>query len=336
VTSLKRSRAILGIEASQLPILRLDPSLSRHRSQLTSLGVAAAADTVTLLLCERGGSGWPRQVLAKRLGTTETRDLVKEAIERSSESFADGEHKVESGEVKPVSTVSTELGILLVRKVEDPAECELVESFLTELGRYWMQRYGRVKPTPYPLAYYNVSDEKTLARLQSTLPELVSQPTPLAAVCFYSQGRPVQVLEVHTDLDLPATLVRQLSSARRRHLADTVVLSPAVGTQLPTADAVSLTGAQQMDLVQSRVHEMAQQLWAGSSDGDAGENRLARRLLLKLTEQTHGEEEWTESKLTELKETLEDFMEEPLLLPKDSELVDVQARLLAIGEALTQ
>lgn len=112
-----------------------------------------------------------------------------------------------------------EVGLLLLHRPDQTEEALTVKKFLQELGRHWQERYGRVKPPPYPLGYYSLADTKTVERVRQRFPDLKVDSGPTAALCLYEQQRPVEVLQIFEDFSEPAVLVRMISSARSVHLA---------------------------------------------------------------------------------------------------------------------
>ena len=207
-----------------------------------------------------------------------------------------------------------------------------MQPFLSELGRHWMERYGRVRPSPYPLASYDLSQTGVLEGVRKAFPELLADESPKVALCFFSHGRPARVLEIYQDMTLPATLVRQISAARRRHLADTISTED-VAT-VPDPSVLELSDDQERTVLLSRVHELAQQLWRGSADPKS-ENRLAHRALLQIVELTRYDESGVRAWTIELREALADFQSEPLLLEPQSKLEPVQKQLLEIIRRLS-
>ncbi len=337
VGALQEARRASAIPDGGLPILRLDPSKPRHRECLRDLGVSVGPD-LQVLLCQRGVSGWPAKLLKRYREGVDSLTVVGDASRLSlpSSEVSVAESSVSVAEAAPKEALpspsAAELGFLLIREGVSQQEEDPAQSFLSELGRYWLQRYGRVDPAPYPLAWYDLSDEVVRSRVQAAFPSLVSGPTPSVALCFFVRGTPVKVLEVFTDLELPATTVRNLSAARNRHLADTVDVSVEAEHVSPSAGTVVLSGSEQKAVVLETVHELAQLLWANSSDGEKKENRLTRRILLKIVELTRGGQGLDDE--SQLTAALEDFLAEPLLLGDEPGLVDAQERLKALAEAL--
>ena len=192
-----------------------------------------------------------------------------------------------------------------------------------------MERYGRVKPSPFPLASYDLSDDRVEEALRGSFPELVSDPKPKVALCYFQLGRPVKILEVVNDLTLPATTVRLLSAARHRHMAESISVTD---SSAPAAKEMSLSDDQEQTVRLSRVHELAQRLAYGSSDPEPA-NRLAHRTLLQIVELTRGSDE--DRVLShDLREALADYESEPLLLEPDSSLRSFQDQFLELIRTL--
>ena len=333
---LKAARQSLGVEAGALPLLRLSSQNEQQAGVLKALKLSEGAQ-IQVLLCSRGDRGWPRALLRSAPETGSLLSFVT-SIVRAKESpsvskepgLAEPSQPANSVELDPGSPV----GLLLV--YDKTREGELVQRFLSELGRHWMERYGRVDPAPYPLAYYDIADETTLTRLQARFPELNTGGKASVALCVFSQGRPTRVVEVRQGLELPATLVRQLSSSRTRHLAESLSPGLQIANTLTIPDALPLSIAQETSVLLSRLHELAQQLWSGSSEDQSSENRLARRNLLNIVELTRSGEGKNRELSAQLKAALADYETEPLILPKDSSLDIIQKQFLGLTNALLE
>ncbi len=345
VDMLKAARKELGLNSQEMPILRLSLRQEKAALVLQSLGVKATGEP-QVLLCRRGSDGWP-ELLLRQLSRGENpllfvRSAVRDPDRRELPSRDDDptlppRQDVEStglaGGPEPRESKlapTGQLGLLLAYRAEDK---EVVQPFLSELGRHWMERYGRVKPSPFPLASYNLSDTRVGEALEKAFPDLVSDLEPKVALCYFQQGRPVKILEVVNDLSLPATTVRVLSAARHRHMAESI--SVTVDSAAPAATEMSLSEDQEQTVLISRVHELAQRLARGSSDPDPA-NRLAHRTLLQIVELTRSSDEDNRELTHDLREALADYQSEPLLLEPDSSLRSFQEQFLELIRSLLQ
>ena len=343
VDMLKAARKELGLKSQELPILRLSLRQERPAQVLQGLGVRPTGNP-QVLLCRRGEDGWPELLLRQlskgenpllfvrsAVRDPERRDLPSRDDEPELPPRQDLESTGLAGGPEPRESKlapTGQLGLLLAYRAE---EREVVEPFLSELGRHWMERYGRVKPSPFPLASYDLSDSRVEEALKKAFPELVVDTEPKVALCYFQLGRPVKILEVVNDLTLPATTVRLLSAARHRHMAESI--SVTVDSSAPTAKEVSLSDDQEQTVRLSRVHELAQRLAYGSSDPEPA-NRLAHRTLLQIVELTRNSEEESRALSHDLREALADYESEPLLLEPDSSLRNFQDQLLELIRSL--
>lgn len=333
VSALKGERARFGVAESTLPILRFNPSHARHVSYLESLGVAQN-DQIQVLLCRRGSDGWPSSLAGIFIGETAVRDAFRQAV--GLPPIAEGEPPTPAARSEVTELAAkenlTEIGLLLVYQSADEEQRKRVEAFLTELGLYWTQRYGRVKPAPYPLGHYDISSTETTIAVYRAFPELEEAKKPLICLCLFEGNRPRRVLETFDEIDLPATLVRRISSLRTRHLASTVEWSSGSGTITPTLAAVEFSEHTEDKLAQGNLHALARQLWAEASDGLRGENRVTRRVLLTIAELTKPGRERSAQEEELLFEAFDDLLTEPLILPAGSDLNPLQRQLI---EAVT-
>lgn len=326
VKMLKAARQALSLSAQELPLLRLSERLGTHQRVLTELGVALGPKP-QLLLCRRASDGWPAEVLAEMPLDANPFTFLRDALDPKGSVTA----PVDPPPPSPAPVPEGQLGFLLVYPKGQSAT--LIDPFLSELGRHWVERYGRVKPAPYPLAFYDSSDPLVAARLQEIHPELLQEP-PLVAICSFSAGRPTQILETFRGLEFPATLVRELSAARTRHLADSLQVGSVTAPELPGADSVTLSPGQHRLIALSRLHELARQLWSSSQDGEAGENRIARRVLLQISELGRETVEKPELWESQLREVLADYRQEPLRFAPGSELESLHQRFLYLVQEL--
>jgi hypothetical protein len=327
VKALKSVREQLKVEATELPILRLNHRQSKPAEVLQDLGLKTTR-TAQILLCRRGSNGWPVELLEQCSPGENLLLFVRRGVQPSSEKkleprqpdFEPPKSSVESSELASAGQV----GVLLVYRGENP---KAVQPFLSELGRHWMERYGRVRPSPYPLASYDLSADGVLDGVEKAFPELIGDESLKVALCFFLGGRPVKVLKVFEDVALPATLVRRISAERRRHLADSISTTDVIAA--PDPRALDLSDEQERTVLLSRVHELAQQLWRGSMV-PGSENRLAHRALTQIVELTRFDESGSRTWSEELAEVLKDFQSEPLLLEPGSRLEPLQKQLLDI------
>jgi hypothetical protein len=336
VENLKEQRGRLVTDPAALPILRLDPERAHHARVLKTLDIELTGET-QVFLCSRSESGWPDKKHRQLLEPGDLLSTISAVSSGSPEQPAVATKKAPpktTPNSPETSLDASRIGVLLYHDPEDEKQAEQVSDFLKELGRHWMERYSRVEPAPYPLAFYNSGDSTTVSRLTDSLPSIASSRSPSVALCFYSSGRPVEVLEIFPDLQLPATLVRQLSAARTRHLVDSLRPSPQEQTSLPEPVTLVLSDTQERDILLTRLHETAQQLWGGVDDGENGENRLSRKLLLTIIETTRVHRNRTPEVERQLFDALDDFEAEPVLLPEGSEYAPVQERLLELGDTL--
>ena len=358
VEQLKIARTEESLTSESLPILRLDPHSKQHQNVLTHLGVSSKSH-IQVLYCDRLKTGWPQRVL-QDLSDAPAADLKEISADlnaptawnrpptdnpssvtqnKSEDTVAEPSSKVGSSAQVHRSVLSArdaELGLLLSYKAKDLEHRTQTKDFLTELGRYWSRRYGRVNPTPYPLGHYDISDQRTFEVVSSAFPGLVGQSGPKAGLCLFENGKPVKLLQIFGELELPALAVRRISSARGRLLADSTTGESGVNRTetMPSARPLSLTPVQQQSLLLTRLHEMAQQLWQGVSNGLDGENKVARNLLLSITEETKFHKNNNLALSRKLEDSIAGFLEEPLIIRGDSELDLTQRRFIELGRSL--
>ena len=338
VDRLKAARAARGLEPGSLPILRLDPTKSNHGKVLSSLGLAQEASEV-IAVCSQGGDGWPTRVVKRFSSQDRPRFVVTAGMGIAYEESAAQEAEQE---VEPeTSASSTDLakavpnvGVLLIRESGQSEQVELSSIFLRELGRHWLQRYGRVRPSPYPLASYDFSDPVVKERVSKSFSDLQEASLPLVCLALFEDARPVKVLDVYSQLETPATLVRQLSGARGRHLAETIEVGEVVA-ETPEASPLTLSDGQENALLLGRLQESARQLWSGMDDGPGGTNKLARRALLAIVQAIDDQEDEAPPS-RELIGALEDFQAEKITLKPDSELGEVLSRLRELTTTLLE
>jgi hypothetical protein len=313
---LKIERHRQHLTPDQLPLLRLSMGRAQHRAVLEKLGLAPA-ERLRTFTCRRDAEGWPSEILTEHEPGTPA-DLVVAAVLKEAES--------------PRPDVSASLGLLLVA---DPQAAPLTQPFLEELGRFWLQRYGRVRPSPYPLASYDVSRPETLEALRRVFPELVEGELPLVALCRFQEGQPVRVLQVFRGLDTPASLVRQVSAARGLALA-----GPESGAQpdrdasLPGADPLALSAEQERLLLVSRLNETGQQLWNEAKEDHSERNQGPKRILLRIIEDSRRHVAGEAGAYGELLESLRDYQVEPLVLQPGSSPSIQALRLLQLAKEL--
>jgi len=328
VARLKAERRRLTDQPGDLPILRLDPERKSHASVLRELEIEVG-DKPKILLCNRAESGWPHGVV----GPLSPKDnLVSVIANVAAGKPLRIESKKQPTAKPPADPRTHQVGLVLYYDPSAAGEKILVDTFLKELGRHWLERYGRVEPAPFPLASYNRGDQLVASRLKESLPALGEASVPVAALCLFQGGAPNRVLEVFRELELPATLVRRISGARTRHLSESVIL--AEEGEVPEPAQLALSREQEYSILQSRLHEMARQLWKGVDDGESDQNRLSRKLLLQIVELTRSGKPLDEAEQKSLRAALEDYLEEPLLLSESSEYGPIQERLLELARSL--
>lgn len=303
---LKRERERQRLSPQELPLLRLSMGRAQHRTVLSSLGVEQA-ETILTLTCRRGGQGWPTEILAAHGDTAPDRIVasVKALLQN------------------PEPAAEASVGLLLV--VSGPQDEATVRPFLEELGAFWLQRYGRVRPGPYPLASYDLSVPATAQALRQAFPELREGEGPLVALALFSDGRPQELLSVYRSLETPASLVRELSAARVQAVASRPRPRTAA-VALPASLPVELSAAQEQLLLVSRLHETGQQLWAATRDDKSLRNQGPKRILLRVVEESRrylaGEEEAYQA----LTESLKDYDVEPLRLERHDDFAQTASR----------
>ena len=310
VARLKAERERQRRSPENLPILRLGPGEPSHRAVLRGLGLDDRSEIRTYT-CARDAKGWPVKILVAHEPGVPPDAIVSRTLEGQ-----------EQTQVAPEQSV----GLLLISRPEDQPKMEL---FLKELGRLWMGRYGRVRPSPYPLASYDLSDPEVAAALNASFPQLLESP-PMVALCSFRNSQPVEILETYRDLDLPASLVRTVSAARSGNFRATTV-SKIDGA--PPARAVGVSEEQEQLLVVMRLQETARQLWNGSVEDESRQNQAAKRILLRVIEESRRYIEGETAALVLLQESLRDYAVEPLV-SEDAKLAEAQARFLQLIRTL--
>lgn len=296
----------------ELPILRLSPGESSHRKVLQGLGLDDRSEVRTYT-CVRDAKGWPVRILRAHPGETPADAIVAESLEAPAAST-----------VKNDQTV----GLLLVGSAENHA---MTETFLQELGRFWVARYGRVRPSPYPLASYDLGDSEVATALSSSFPELLDRP-PLVALCLFVKDQPREILQVYRALDTPASLVREISAARANALQGAIE-PVALPRRAPRAKAVGLSDDQERVLLVSRLQETARQLWGAAQEDQSRHNQAAKRLLLRVVEESRRYLEGDPGAWLLLQESLRDYAVEPFVTD-DPRLAEGLARFLHLGKTL--
>ncbi len=306
VSELKSERGRAGWNSESLPLLRLSFEQPSHRKILDGLNIAPP-DGLATYLCRRESRGWPVEVIGKI--------PTRSSAERF---FAQLRQHASPVRGPAAETSNLELGVLLLYDKSSDNEVAKVKHFLEELGHFWLQRYGRSTPAPYPLAAYDTSDRAVVASLSSAFPELSlsSKQRPQVALCLFDGGVPEELLEVYDEMELPASLVRQLSSARSSHLARGPLVSASrqsKGEEIPEVSAVGLDSRQQKFMLVSRLNEAAQHLWTASQDeADSPEQRGPKRLLLAILEECRTYLQSDREEVGSLLELLRDYEVEPL------------------------
>ncbi len=309
---LKRERDRQRLSSDQLPLLRLSMGRAQHRAVLGGLGLKPASQLRTLT-CRRGANGWPSALLFEHESASSP-DAILARVAR----------QLQGGDV-----VASDVGLLLVT---DGAASPVVKSFLEELGRYWLQRYGRVRPAPYPLASYDVSRSEVSEALDRAFPQLTEGGYPVAALCTFVSGRPTEVLRIYHELETPASTVREISAARGLVLEGGArSAASAGGAGLPGASELALSMDQERVLLISRLNETAQQLWNGAKDDKTLKNQGPKRLLIAVIEDSRRYLSGDPASLESLHEGLRDYLVEPL-----SSNSEQATRLLELARALLE
>lgn len=297
---------------AELPILRLSQGDPEHQKVLRLLGLRAD-DELRTYTCARDARGWPLKVLQAHQAGTPAELILDESVRAAPEVNIEAEARI---------------GVLLVGRAEDR---KLLDAFLQELGSFWLSRYGRVRPSPYPLASYDLDDPDVATSLESVFPELAQEP-PLVALCHFEGEQPSQLLKLYRGLDTPATLVRELSAARARAVELSSGLS-GVAPAAPSPQLVGLTAEQERALLVSRLSETARQLWSAAESDERRANQPAKRLLLKVIEECRRYLEQEDGAWLALQESLRDYAVEPLI-SDEPRLAEAQARFLLLGKTL--
>jgi hypothetical protein len=313
--SLKRERERQRLTPEELPLLRLSMARAPHRSVLEKLGLQSAPGLRTFT-CRRDATGWPDQIAIEHDSGTPADQLLARVAR-------------EIREPQQAPTGAT-LGLLLVA---DPESAHRLNPFLEELGRYWLQRYGRVRPSPHPLASYDVQQPEVAQALQRAFPALGEGPYPLVALSVFEAGRPVEVLRVYSDFDAPASLVREISAARGQLLSQGRLPQGPVPSMLPGPRELALSSEQERLLLISRINETAQQLWNESKEDKTPRNQGAKRILLRVIEDSRRFLAGEKAALGSLRESLRDYQIEPLRVAvgpteQAARLLDLLAALL--------
>lgn len=312
---LKIERDRQHLSSEELPMLRLSMGRAQHRAALEKLGLQGS-DQLRTFTCLRDSNGWPSRILSEHEpGTPPDIVLARVAKQKSAPEA-----------LSPEGTV----GLLLVSDAESAAG---TRPFLEELGRFWLQRYGRVRPSPYPLASYNVSQQEVLEALRRAFPQLTDGAYPLVALCTFANGQPAEVLQVFRGLDTPASLVREISAARGRALSAGVKPASAP-VSLPGPDPLGLTNEQEKVLLISRLNETALQLWNSAKDDKSLRNQGPKRILLRVIEDSRRYLAGDAAALGLLLESLRDYDVEPLKVDPKDKSAEQAARLLELGKAL--
>ncbi len=301
--------------AQSLPILRLSPSQPSHRPILAALKLDDRSEIRTYT-CVRDVKGWPTRVLLAH-EPNEPADIVIAAT------------------LAPASEPTTNeneqsVGLLLV---SDSKTRAATEPFLQELGRFWLSRYGRVRPSPYPLASYDLDDPAVVAALETAFPSLVSGPSPVLALCVFSKDQPVEILKLFRDFDTPASLVRELSSVRGAALPSVVASRPGVGSAPKARPLGVVSDEQERLLLVSRLQETARQLWTVAKDDDSRRNQSSKKLILRIIEESRSYLANEPGAWGLLRESLQDYAVEPFE-SDDARLTEGLVRFLHLGKTL--
>lgn len=314
---LKIERDRQHLSPEDLPLLRLSMGRAQHRAALEKLGLQPS-ERIRTFTCRRDANGWPSQILAEHEAGTPPDHVLARVVKQKTSP-------------EPLSAEGS-LGLLLVT---DSQSAAATRPFLEELGRFWLQRYGRVRPSPYPLASYNMSQPEVAEALRRIFPQLTDGAYPLVAVCTFADGHPAEVLQVFRGLDTPASLVREVSAARGRAL--TAGVKPASSSSsLPGPDPVGLSSEQERVLLVSRLNETALQLWNSAKEDKSLRNQGPKRILLRLIEDSRRYLAGDPAALGQLLESLRDYDVEPLRVDPKDKAAEQAARLLELGRTLLE
>lgn len=312
---LKAERERQRISSDELPMLRLSAGRAQHKTILQKLGLLPV-ERVRTFTCRRDHEGWPSQIVREHEAGS-TADIVVGTV-------------VQDRDAPVAAQGGGAVGLLLVSGADSS---RLSEPFLQELGRYWLQRYGRVRPSPYPLASYDVSRPETEAALRLTFPKLMEGKLPLVALCVFDDGQPVEILQIFRGLDTPASLVREISAARGQAVTSAVAAT-APSTSGPLATELGLSSEIERVLMVSRLNETAQQLWNASKEDKSQRNQGPKRILLRVIEESRRFVGGEAAAYGLLLESLRDYQVEPLKLDHGSKTTEQSARFLDLGKAL--
>jgi hypothetical protein len=316
---LKVERQRQRLSPEQLPLLRLSMGRAQHRASLEKIGLSPGVSRLRTFTCWRDSNGWPSQIVEEHEAGTPP-DLILARFVKHAQS--------------PMPASGMVLGLLLV---SDEQSRQAVQPFLEELGRFWLQRYGRVTPAPYPLASYDLSQPTVVTAVQQAFPELMEGSHPLVALCVFEGSRPLEVLQLFRDLATPATLVREISGARAQAMASDLH-RPARDrvVAIPEALPLGLSDEQQRLLLISRLNETAQQLWIATREDKSLRNQGPKRILLRVIEDSRRYLTGERSAQSALWESLRDYQVEPLRLERDSAVFEQAGRLLELSRSLLE
>jgi hypothetical protein len=316
---LKIERERQRLTPEELPLLRLSMGRAQHRAVLEKLGLQSA-DRVRTFTCRRDAGGWPSEVIAEHEAGTSPDHILARLVKQK-----DAPLDLAAGPT---------LGLLLVGNEQTAA---ITKPFLEELGRFWLHRYGRMRPSPYPLASYDVGQQQTVEALRKVFPQLTNGKYPVVALCAFDQGQPVEVLQVFRGVDTPASLVREISAARGQALAAGArPVASAPATPLPGAHALGLSDQQEHVLLVSRLNETAQQLWSNAKDDKSLRNQGPKRILLRVIEDSRRFAGGDPAALGLLLESLRDYKVEPLKLERNSKVSEQSVRFNELVQALLE
>ena len=351
VKQAKSYRAGRNESVNSWPIVRLSNGLEAHLKVLQELGLSKLDDPV-VYMCSRGPRGWPTALLKPLTLAPQGVSPGPRAIDRDSQESKRGPQAsgqspkpsdIENAEATvkksspPELSADLELGYLLYYRTGDAAASAQVKSLVKELGRFWLERYGRARPAPFPLAFYDASSPLVKARVHSRWPEMGDGSQPVLFLVSYQQKRPESVLARVEDLDLPAQAIRSAAALRRRW-QNRVQLTPnspnAQDTPLP--EAVPLDDGEETYLLVLRIRELAQQLWL-SSEGGPQLSPESKRRLIAVSELCRKYLDGDEERLAAIREALADLEELDLDRPSPSaRLRTVWSRLRSLSKQLLQ
>lgn len=339
VEQAKSYRADLGETVNSLPIVRLSGSIDSHATVLRELGLKKLSVPV-VYLCRRGARGWP-VALIEPLTFDPAEHIAQSPANQTGEqpqATEPAEGESESGGLVPEHLdPNLEIGYLLYYQTKEPESSAQVQRLVKELGRFWLERYGRARPAPFPLAFYDASNPEVRSKVASVWPEMDDGSKPTLYLVSYRGKQPERILASVHDLDLPAQAIRTAASLRRQWQKK-VQLEP--GLQAPglslEPESVTLDDREENELMVIRIRELAQQIWSDSEQREKL-SPTVQRDLIAVVEQSRRFLQGEPEQFGALSKTLEGISsDEALSLPSDGKLSSAWKRLLSLSRKLRQ